>query len=112
MDTEFRPDAHFEPWGPLVSPNYKNEPINKTDIVVASVVWALTLINVAIALWQVTKQTRTSRAPLRSVYIWMIWLELTFSFIMGLESFLHLLKIIPPSELTWSKWFRACADRR
>jgi hypothetical protein len=99
MNNEFRKDADFRPWGPLISPNYQNESITKTDIVVASVVWALTLVNVIIALWQVAKQTKTSRSPLRSVYVWMIWLELTISFIMGLESFLHLLKVIPPSEL-------------
>jgi hypothetical protein len=31
------------------------------------------------------------------VYVWMIWLELVISFAMGLECFLHLLKIIKPS---------------
>ncbi|KAF2829040.1 hypothetical protein CC86DRAFT_392267 [Ophiobolus disseminans] len=97
MNDEFRQGASFKPWGPLISPKYENEQITKADIVVASVVWALTLVNVIIALWQVAKQTKTSRSPLRSVYVWMIWLELIVSFVMGLECYLHLLKLIPPS---------------
>jgi undecaprenyl pyrophosphate phosphatase UppP len=99
MNDEFREGVPFKPWGPLISPTYENEPITKADIVVASAVWALTLVNVVIALWQVSKQTKTSRSPLKSVYVWMIWLELIVSFVMGLECFLHLLKLIPPSKL-------------
>jgi len=97
MSGEFRDVPSFQPWGPFISDSYENEPITKSDIIIASVVWALTLINVIIALWLIQKQTRGSRSPLRSVYIWMIWLELIVSFVMGLESFLHLLKYIRPS---------------
>ncbi|RYN28204.1 hypothetical protein AA0115_g5975 [Alternaria tenuissima] len=97
MSGEFRDVPSFQPWGPFISDSYENEPITKSDIIIASVVWALTLINVIVALWLIQKQTRGSRSPLRSVYIWMIWLELIVSFVMGLESFLHLLKYIRPS---------------
>ncbi|CAN9212700.1 unnamed protein product [Alternaria alternata] len=97
MSGEFSDVPSFQPWGPFISDDYENEPITKADIIIASVVWALTLINVIVALWLIQKQTRGSRSPLRSVYIWMIWLELIVSFVMGLESFLHLLKYIRPS---------------
>ncbi|RYN43124.1 hypothetical protein AA0112_g904 [Alternaria arborescens] len=97
MSGEFRDVPSFKPWGPFISDSYENEPITESDIIIASVVWALTLINVIIALWLIQKQTRGSRSPLKSVYIWMIWLELIVSFVMGLESFLHLLKYIRPS---------------
>ncbi|CAN9228016.1 unnamed protein product [Alternaria alternata] len=97
MSGEFRDVPSFQPWGPFISDSYENEPITESDIIIASVVWALTLINVIVALWLIQKQTRGSRSPLRSVYIWMIWLELIVSFVMGLESFLHLLKYIRPS---------------
>ncbi|KAH5153104.1 hypothetical protein HBH69_133750 [Parastagonospora nodorum] len=97
MNKEYRPDASFKPWGPFVSPNWKDMHITNADIIVASVVWVLTLINVGIAVWLASAQARVSRAPLRSVYVWMIWLELFASFMMGLESFLHLLKLIQPS---------------
>lgn len=98
MNEEFRPDASFKPWGPLISHNYESENITRSDIIVASVVWGLTLINVGIALWLASIQARASRSPLRSVYVWMIWLELSVSFVMGLECFLHLLKLIKPSK--------------
>ncbi|CAI9628022.1 unnamed protein product [Alternaria burnsii] len=97
MSGEFRDVPSFQPWGPFISANYENEPITKSDIIIASVVWALTLINVIVALLLIQKQTLGSRSPLRSVYIWMIWLELIVSFVMGLECFLHLLKYIRPS---------------
>ncbi|CAA9964761.1 hypothetical protein PTMSG1_08120 [Pyrenophora teres f. maculata] len=94
---EFHDDPSFLPWGPFISPTYKQEPITETDIIIASVVWALTLGNVVLAIFLGYNQTTGSRAPLRSVYVWMIWLELGVSFLMGLECFLHLLKIIKPS---------------
>ncbi|OSS44969.1 hypothetical protein B5807_09170 [Epicoccum nigrum] len=97
MNNEFRDDPSFQPWGPLISPNYTNEEITTADIIIASVVWGLTLCNVVIGIWLAWGQSKASRSPLRSVYVWMIWLELGISFIMGLECFLHLLKYIRPS---------------
>ncbi|RMZ72665.1 hypothetical protein GMOD_00007680 [Pyrenophora seminiperda CCB06] len=94
---DFREDPSFQPWGPFISPTYKNESITTSDIIIASVVWGLTLGNVILAIILGYKQTNGSRAPLRSVYVWMIWLELLVSFLMGLECYLHLLKIIKPS---------------
>lgn len=98
MTNEFRNVPSFKPWGPFISPNYVNEPITKVDIIIASVVWALTLVNVIIAIYLIYGQTRGSRSPLRSTYVWMIWSELVISFVMGLECFLHLLKYIRPSK--------------
>ena len=98
MSNEFRDVPSFKPWGPLISPNYKNEPITTADIIIASTVFGLTLVNVIIGIWLALGQSKVSRSPLRSVYIWMIWLELVVSFVMGLECFLHLLKYIRPSK--------------
>ncbi|KAL5113325.1 hypothetical protein ACEQ8H_008804 [Pleosporales sp. CAS-2024a] len=97
MNNEFRPHVHSDAWGPLISPNYVEERVTYLDIAIASVVWALTLLNVGIAIWQATKQTRASKSPVRSTYVWMIWLELIISFVMGLECYLHLLKYISSS---------------
>jgi len=97
MNEEFKIDPSFVPVGPLISPDYRTEPITRTDIVVASVVWGLTLVNAIIAIWLGYGQTKTSKSPLRSVYVWMIWLELLVCLLMGCECFLHLLKLIPPS---------------
>lgn len=98
MPKEFRVVPSFQPWGPLISPNYQNEPITEADVVVASIVWGLTMISFFIGVWLAWGQSKASRSPLRSVYVWMIWLELIISFVMGLECFLHLLKYIRPSE--------------
>lgn len=99
MNDEFRVNPSFQPWGPLISPTYEMEPITTADIIIASTVWGLTLINVVIGIWLACGQSKVSRSPLRSVYVWMIWLELVISFTMGLECFLHLLKYIRPSKL-------------
>lgn len=99
LNDEFRDGKRFEAWGPLISPAYENEAITNSDIIVASVVWALTVVFAVTAVVQMIKQTKSSRSPLRSTYVWMIWLELVCCFVMGLECFLHLLKLIPPSEL-------------
>jgi hypothetical protein len=98
MSNEYRDDPSFKPWGPLISPNYKNEAITTADIIIASIVFGLTLINVIIAVYLAYGQSKVSRSPLRSVYVWMIWLELVISFIMSVECFLHLLKYIKPSK--------------
>ncbi|KAF2682185.1 hypothetical protein K458DRAFT_479029 [Lentithecium fluviatile CBS 122367] len=97
MNEEFRPDVDFRPWGPFVPHDFKNQTITGVDIVIASVIFGLTLVNVAIAIYLGYRQTRSSRTPLRSVYVWLIWLELFVSFCMGLETFLHLLKVIKAS---------------
>jgi len=98
-EEEYMIDPNFTPWGPFISPQYKQEPITNSDITIASVVWGLTILNACIALCMAVNQTRSSRAPWRSVYIWMIWVELVVSFAMGMECYFHLLKLIRPSEL-------------
>jgi hypothetical protein len=98
MNQEFHDDPSFLPWGPLISPNYKNEPITLSDIIISSIVLGLTLINAIIAVVIASGQSKVSRSPLRSVYVWMIWLELVVCFVMSLECYLHLLKFIKPSK--------------
>ncbi|KAH9882219.1 hypothetical protein J1614_001391 [Plenodomus biglobosus] len=97
MNDEYKIDPSFQPWGPFISPTYELEPITKSDVVIASIVWGLTCINILLAVYLGIHQTKGSRSPLRSVYVWMIWLELLVSFLMGLECFLHIMKLIRPS---------------
>ncbi|ORY16919.1 hypothetical protein BCR34DRAFT_74186 [Clohesyomyces aquaticus] len=97
MNREFRPNADFHPWGPFVSKNFKNETITLTDITIATIVWAATLVCIAVAIRLGYQQTKASRFPLRSTYVWLVWLELLASFLMGLECYFHLLKFIKPS---------------
>jgi hypothetical protein len=98
MANEFRPNTDFMGWGPFIK-GYHNEPITKGDIIVASTVWALTCLAAVLALYLAWGQTTASRSPLRSIYVWLIWIELVVCLLMGLECYLHLLKIIRPSKL-------------
>src|SRR3712207_6235186 len=98
MDREFRHDPSFIAWGPFIPSTYRNEPITLADIIISSVVWSLTCIFSILACYLGYGQTKGSRYPWRSTYVWLIWLELVVCFVMGLECFLHLLKFIRPSE--------------
>jgi TRAP-type C4-dicarboxylate transport system permease small subunit len=102
MNMEWRPEVDTSPFGPFVGKNFKNESITHTDVAITSVVWALTLVNIVIAGWLGYKQCHSSRSPLRSVYIWMIWIEMAASFIMGLVCFLFVLKYVRPSKMSHS----------
>jgi hypothetical protein len=77
---------------------FQDQPIRGSDITIATVVFALTLVNVGIAIYLGYGQTQNSRSPLRSVYVWLIWLELLVSTLMGFECYLHLLKVISASQ--------------
>lgn len=87
------------PVGPLISPNYIPEDITKADVAISSTVWALTLVWCGICSWQGFGQTKRARRPWKTVYIWMIWLELLVCFAMGLECWCFIMKWIHPSEL-------------
>ncbi|CAI6334885.1 unnamed protein product [Periconia digitata] len=97
MDREFRDVPGFVAWGPFIPSTYKNEDITLADVVIASVVWGLTVVFSILAVYLGYGQTIGSRYPWKSIYVWLIWLELIVCFVMGLECFLHLMKIIRPS---------------
>ncbi|KAF2087720.1 hypothetical protein K490DRAFT_23453, partial [Saccharata proteae CBS 121410] len=87
----------FYPIGPLIGDDYVPQPIKKSDVIIASIVWSLTLIWAGICGRQVYQQIRISRFPLRSAFVWMISIELVVCVVMGTECWLHLVEIIPPS---------------
>jgi hypothetical protein len=49
------------------------------------------------AAYLAVQQTRNSRRPWKSVYVWMIWIELVACIIIALECLLFLLYAIQPS---------------
>ncbi|KNG48886.1 hypothetical protein TW65_04297 [Stemphylium lycopersici] len=90
MSGEFRDVPSFQPWGPFISPNYENEAITDSDVIVASIVWGLTLVNVIVAVWLIFKQTKNSRSPLRSfafyftiLFWWCIQVQLLLQIIIN-----------------------------
>ncbi|KAB2577950.1 hypothetical protein BFW01_g9414 [Lasiodiplodia theobromae] len=85
------------PVGPYISPNYVPEMINKGDFAAATAVWALTVVWGGICAWQGYKQTKQARNPWKSAYIWLIWLELLVSLLMGAECWAFMLRLLHPS---------------
>ncbi|KAH4915388.1 hypothetical protein HBI67_077200 [Parastagonospora nodorum] len=97
MNDLYRPHASNDPWGPIISPNFKDPATTNSDVLVSSIPWALTLVNFIIAIWQGYKQTKAARDPLRSSYVWMIWVAMMACFSLGLLAYLHVLRYVPSS---------------
>lgn len=100
MSHEFKDDPSFVAWGPFIPPHYQNEEITLSDIIIASVVFSLTMIFSILAVYLGIGQTKGSHSAFKSTYVWLIWVELVVCFVMAVECFLHLLKIIKPSMYT------------
>lgn len=97
MGTEFKPDQNFTAWGPFINDDYYIQPVTYRAMTVAGVVFGLANLFAVLAAYIAFRQTKACRAPLRSAYIWMIWLELAASFVIAVECLLYLLKVIRPS---------------
>lgn len=95
--SEFNPDPTFTAWGPFIRDDYYIQPVTYRAITVAGLVFGLANIFAISAAFIAFKQTRACRRPLKSAYIWMVWLELAASFVIAIECLLYLLKIIRPS---------------
>ena len=94
---EFNPDPSFTAWGPFIRQPFLIQPVLYSDIIIASVVFGLAMIFGILAACVAFQQTRAARRPLRSAYIWMIWLEIAASVVIGLECLFYLLKVVRPS---------------
>lgn len=97
MSTEFQPDPTFKAWGPFIRDDHYIQPVTYRAIIVAGIVFGLANLFAISAAYIAFRQTRACQAPLRSAYIWMIWLELAASLVIAVESLLYLLKVIRPS---------------
>ena len=93
----FYPDASFTAWGPFIHQPYVIQPTTKSDLIIASIVFGLAISLAVLAAFRGIKQTKSSRRPLRSVYVWMIWLELAACVVIAILCLLYLVKIIRPS---------------
>ncbi|KAF9701192.1 hypothetical protein EKO04_001073 [Ascochyta lentis] len=97
LSTEFNPDPTYTAWGPFIRDDYLVQPVTYRDIIVAGFVFGLANLFAVSGAYIAFRQTRSCRAPWRSAYIWMIWLELAASFVISVECLLYLLKVIRPS---------------
>ncbi|OAG02031.1 uncharacterized protein CC84DRAFT_1051733, partial [Paraphaeosphaeria sporulosa] len=66
-------------------------------ITVAGVVFGLSMCFAICAAYIALQQTKNSRRPSKSVYVWMIWIELAACVTIAIECLLYLLYVIPPS---------------
>jgi hypothetical protein len=97
LGVEYNPDPTFTAWGPFIRDDYYIQPVSYRDLIVAGTVFGLANIFAVSAAYIASRQTRACRKPWRSAYIWMIWLELAASVVIGIECLLYLLKVIRPS---------------
>lgn len=95
--SEFDPDPTFTAWGPFIRDDYYIQPVTYRAITVAGIVFGLANLFGISAVFIAFRQTRACRYPLKSAYIWMIWLEIAASFVIAIECLLYLLKVIRPS---------------
>ncbi|KAL7276802.1 hypothetical protein RUND412_000188 [Rhizina undulata] len=76
----------------LLPPNYKEQPVTWADISVASICWGFTLGFGFLTTWEAVCQTLRARAPLKSIYVWMIWGEIFVCLAFSIITWLHLYK--------------------
>jgi hypothetical protein len=97
MGDEIATPPGYTAWGPFVRDNYKILRTTQADIIVAGTVLGLANLFALSAAFIAVRQTRISRRPWRSAYIWMIWLELIASVVLSIICMLFLLRKIRPS---------------
>ncbi|PSN72490.1 hypothetical protein BS50DRAFT_630515 [Corynespora cassiicola Philippines] len=98
MPEEYRPDPNFRAWGPFINPDtYIIQPVTRTDLIVAGTIFGLSMSFAILAACLGIKQTLSARRPAKSVYVWMIWLELAACVVIAFECLLYLLQVIEPS---------------
>ncbi|RKF65985.1 hypothetical protein OnM2_000020 [Erysiphe neolycopersici] len=86
---------------PKVFDDRKVIEVTRKDLAIASLAWGFTMGFGFLTTWNAMKQTalvhrRYGTSRLISPYIWMIWLEILISFILGITCWLHMVGVVPP----------------
>ncbi|KAH0606444.1 uncharacterized protein H6S33_004105 [Morchella sextelata] len=81
----------------LIPDRYVLQEVTRTDMNIASICWGFTLGFGFLTTWEAIRQTNRARDPLRSVYIWMIWMELFVCLAFSIICWIHLDGGIIPS---------------
>ncbi|KAF1915889.1 hypothetical protein BDU57DRAFT_209823 [Ampelomyces quisqualis] len=91
-------DPNFTAWGPFVNPKtFIIQPVTKGDLATAIVAFFVVIVFASSAAYVGYKQTRRSREPWKSAYIWMIWLEWASCLVMGIECLMFIMRVLRPS---------------
>lgn len=80
----------------FIPSTYVAQQVTRTDLNVASICWGFTLGFGFLTTWEAMRQSLRARDPLRSTYIWMIWLELLVCLVFSIICWIHLNGVIPP----------------
>lgn len=80
----------------LIPSTYVAQQVTRTDMNVASICWGFTLGFGFLTTWEAIRQSLRARDPLRSIYIWMIWMELFVCLAFSIICWIHLDGGIPP----------------
>ena len=90
--------AKLRPFGPFIDPRtFEMEPTTVRSLIIASVVFVVAMMFAGLAVVIGIQQTKASRNPWKSTYIWMIWIELGACIIIAVECMLYLTYVIRPS---------------
>lgn len=90
--------AQLRAFGPFIDADtYEIQPTTYRTLIIASIVFGLAMCFALLATLLGIQQTKASRRPWKSVYIWMIWIELAACVVIAFECFLFLLYLIRPS---------------
>lgn len=87
----------------FIPPNYVAQQVTRTDMNVASICWGFTLGFGFLTTWEAMRQTLRARDPLRSTYVWMIWLELLVCLAFSIICWIHLDGGIPPRYVLYAE---------
>ncbi|KAH7091567.1 hypothetical protein FB567DRAFT_436690 [Paraphoma chrysanthemicola] len=94
----FTYDPNFTPWGPFIrKEGFLIQPLPQAAFIGATTIFALTGVFACSTASIAIAQTRRSRRPWSSGYIWMIWAEWASCVALALICFLHLLRVIRPN---------------
>ncbi|KAF2823001.1 hypothetical protein CC86DRAFT_299984 [Ophiobolus disseminans] len=94
----FRYDPTFTAFGPFVnSDTYLVPAVNRGDSITGGVVFGIVIAFAISTAYIGFRQTKRSRQPWKSAYIWMIWLEWTACVAIATVCLLFIYRIIRPS---------------
>ena len=91
-------DTNFTSWGPFINhETYVIQPLTDSDFITAIVAFVIVILFALSAAYTGYKQTRKARSPWKSVYLWMVWLEIASSLVIAIECLLFLVRAVRPS---------------
>jgi len=95
--TIHNPNPGYTAWGPFIRDDYYIQPLSRRSLIISSVIFGLAMCVALLAIYLAVRQTNASRTPLKSPYIWMIWLEIIACVVLAIQCICYLQMVIRPS---------------